>query len=513
MSDAGVPHLAPEAFTDRARDVADVLTRYWKSLESRPVTPDVKPGDVLRDLPASPPESPSPDDDSWSGVLDDVERLILPALTHWQSPNFFAYFPANASAPAMLAELLSAGLGVQGMLWATSPACTELEIRMMDWLAEAIGLPDRFRFDRPGSVGGGVIQGTASESTLTALVAARARIIRSFTENSTGVPDDLESRLTVYTSTQAHSSVIKAAMVAGVARHADDRRRIRLIETDERCRLRPDRLREAMLADSKAGLIPAFVSATVGTTATTAIDPIAQIADAIKSVAAIASMDDTSFAMPWLHVDAAHAGAACVCPEYRHLLHGIDRADSLCFNPHKWLLTNFDCDAFWVADRRTLTDALSITPEYLRNAASEAGTIEFRDWHVPLGRRFRSLKLWFVMRHYGLDGLRQHIREHIRLAQHFESLLRADNRFEIVQERTLNLVCFRLRGEGAESDAANKRLLDAINATRRIFLTHAVLPNEARPAAGRLFLRMCIASPATHESHVNDAWDLIRSLV
>ncbi len=513
MSDAGVPHLAPEAFPDRARDVADLLTRYWESLESRPVTPDMKPGDLLRDLPSAPPETPSREDDSWSGLLGDVERLILPALTHWQSPNFFAYFPANASAPAMLAELLSAGLGVQGMLWATSPACTELEIRMMDWLAEAIGLPDRFRFDRPDSVGGGVIQGTASESTLTALVAARARIIRSHAENSTNVPDNLESRLTVYTSTQAHSSVIKAAIVAGIARHADDRRRIRLIETDERSRLRPDRLREAMLADIQDGLIPAFVSATVGTTATTAIDPIAEIADAIKTVTETTSTSAATPPKPWLHVDAAFAGAACVCPEFRHLLHGIDLVDSVCFNPHKWLLTNFDYDAFWVADRRALTDALSITPEYLRNAASDAGTIEFRDWHVPLGRRFRSLKLWFVMRHYGLEGLRRHIREHVRLAQHFESHVRADDRFEVVQERTLNLVCFRLRGEGAESDAINKRLLDAINATRRVFLTHAVLPKEARPAGGRFFLRMCIASPATRDHHVADAWTLIQSLV
>jgi len=402
-------------------------------------------------------------------------------MTHWQSPNFFAYFPCNASGPAILGELVSAGLGAQGMLWQSGPGCTELEMRTLDWMAEAVGLPDRFTFRSPE--GGGSIQGTASEATLVSLIAARARARRT----AGGAP------VTIYASTQAHSSFAKAAMVAGLASGPDDHEAVRLIETDDDLAMDPAALERAIRADLDAGHIPSFVLATIGTTGTTAIDPLGPIADAIDRACAESPR-------PWLHVDAAYAGSALVCPEFRWMSEGVERADSFCFNPHKWLLTNFDCDLFWTRDRRALTDALSITPEYLRNAATESGgVIDYRDWQIPLGRRFRALKLWFVMRHYGLEGLRAHIREGVRLAELFESWVAGDERFELAAKRTLSLVCFRLRA----GDAATRDMLDRVNATGRAFLTHAALPD------GQVIARMAIGATATRERHVREAWALI----
>ncbi len=342
-----------------------------------------------------------------------------------------------------------------------------------------------------------MIQGTASESTLVAMVAARDRALRA--------PGSASGALIAYASTQAHSSFLKAAIIAGLARGPQDRAHLRFIGTDARHALRPDLLGAAIREDLAAGRRPFFVCATVGTTSSTAIDPVDGIVEAIR-----APWGGRGEPPPWVHVDGALAACASVCPEFRWMLRGVERADSLCLNPHKWLLTNFDCDCFFVRDRAALIAALSVTPEYLRNAATETGAvIDYRDWQIPLGRRFRALKLWLVVRHYGAAGLRAYIREHVRLAALFEDLVRGDARFEVAAPRTVALVCFRLRGEGPEADARNAALLERINATGRAYLTHTRLD---APAGDRLVLRMAIGAAATRERHVRAAWELIRSL-
>lgn len=494
-------HLSPEAFCALAHRVAELIADYWRTIESRPVTPRVKPGEILGQLPLSPPrEGAARDvDAAWDAILDDVQRLILPGLTHWQHPSFFAFFPANTSPAAVLGELLSAGLGVQGMLWATSPACTELEMRVMDWLAQALGLPTRFTFSDPASTGGGVIQGTASEAVLAALVAARTRARR-------GLADPRHAPLVAYASTQAHSSMVKAAMVAGLILGPEDREGLRLVETDSAGAMRVDRLEAMLREDHAAGKVPFFIAASVGTTGTTAVDDLQAIAHAADTV-----LPPSARARVWLHADAAHAGAALVAEEFRWMIRGLEAFDSFCTNPHKWLLTTFDCDAFYVADRSALVDAMSVTPEYLRNAASDSGqVVDYRDWHVPLGRRFRALKLWFVLRHYGVDGLAAYIREHVRLAQLLEALVRGDDRFELTAPRTMNLVCFRPRprpGESqAEIDRRTRALMDQANATGRVYLTHAMLPH------GGVTLRLAVGGTFTQERHVRDAWTLLASL-
>jgi aromatic-L-amino-acid decarboxylase len=424
--------------------------------------------------------------------------VVLPGITHWQSPSFFGYFPANASGPSVLGELLSAGLGVQGMLWSTSPACTEVETRVLDWLAELTGLPESFR--STSGTGGGVIEGSASEATLVALVAARARVRRKR-------PGD--APLVAYASTQAHSSVLKAAMLCGVARDASDTVHVRLLETDAAYALKPEALERAITEDLAAGRQPFFVCATMGTTSSGAVDPLGPIGEVMERTGLTAMGG-------WLHVDAAWAGAALICPEHRGLGAGLEVTDSFAFDPHKWLLTNFDCDAFYTRDRGALLDALSVTPEYLRNAASASGSvIDYRDWQVPLGRRFRALKLWFVLRHYGGSGLRAFLREHIRLAELFETWVRADARFELAVSRSLSLVCFRLAprpGEAPEAtDARNRALLDQLNASGRVFLTHTVLPGVGGSPA-RYVLRMAIGAARTEERHVRACWEALQQL-
>ncbi|MCC6676692.1 MAG: aspartate aminotransferase family protein [Phycisphaerales bacterium] len=509
-----------EEFRQLGHRFIDWIADYWSRLDEFPVLSQVKPGDILAQLPMSPPatgfssssaQSPVPSASSWDPVFRDLESIILPGITHWQAPRFYAYFPCNASPPAVLGELLSAGLNVQGMLWATSPACTELEIRVMDWLAEMVGLPEQFRSTSPN--GGGVIQGTASEATLVAMVAARDRARRALATDPNAecrIPN--AGPFTIYASTQAHSSVIKAAMIAGIATSPDDREHIRLVETDANLAMRPEALEAAIRADLAAGKVPCFIAATVGTTSTTAVDPVDRIAEAIATSTSCLRASVPSCPPPWLHVDAAHSGAACICPEHRWMLRGIERADSFCFNPHKWLLTNFDCDAFWTSDRAALTRALSITPEYLRNQASDAGAVtDYRDWQIPLGRRFRALKLWFVIRHYGVAGLQAHIRGHIDMARRFEELVAADDRFELAAPRTVNLVCFRAKdpsGNPDRADRLNRDLLAAVNTSGRAYLSHTVIPGPAgRPAHT---LRMAIGAPATQPGHIEEAWDLIR---
>ena len=464
--------MTPDEFRRRGREVVEWIASYMQRVEDLPVLSPMQPGQVQGQLPPQPPETGEP----FEAVMRDLDAIIVPGLTNWQSPNFFGYFPANASGPAILGELLSAGLGVQGMLWASSPACTELETHVLGWVATMLDLPERFS---TGS-GGGVIQDTASSATLCALLAARERAT-NLASNEHGV----SNRLVAYTSTQAHSSVEKAVKIAGIGRA-----NLRPIEHDGQYAMRVEALQAALVQDVRDGLTPFFVCATVGTTASNAIDPVGPIGELCRQHQNM-----------WLHVDAAMSGTAALCPEYRFVNHGLELADSYCFNPHKWMLTNFDCDCFFVADTAALVKALSILPEYLRNAATESGAvIDYRDWQIPLGRRFRALKLWMVIRHYGVRGLQAHVQRGVELAREFAAHIAADDRFELLVEPVLNLVCFRLRGD----DDANRRLLEQLNASGRILLTHAVLD-------GRYCLRMAIGGTWTQRRHVEAAWQLIRS--
>src|SRR5947207_6620321 len=464
-------HMEPEEFRKHGYEVVDWLTGYYKRIESYPVLSQMHPGELRSSLPTESPRQ----GESFEAILGDVEKLILPGITHWQSPNFFAFFPCNASGPAILGDLLSSGLGVQGMLWATSPACTELETHVLDWLVPALGLPEKFLST---SSGGGVIQDTASSSTLCAVLAARERAT-NFRSNQRGIAE----KLCAYTSNQAHSSIEKAIKIAGIGSE-----NLRLIETDENFAMNPEALASAIERDRASGLKPFFVCATIGTTSSNAIDPVPQIGEVCRKHGL------------WLHVDAAMSGTAALCPEFRHIHKGVEHADSYCFNPHKWMFTNFDCDCFYVGDRKALIQTLSVLPEYLRNKATESGAvIDYRDWHIPLGRRFRSLKLWFVLRHYGIEGLQFHIREHVRLAQEFASWVEKNARFELAVRPPLNLVCFRLKS----GDNANQKLMEALNSSGDLYLTHTRLHD-------RLTLRMCVGQTNTTARHVRRAWDRIR---
>lgn len=399
---------------------------------------------------------------------------MVPGLTHWQSPNFFAFFPSNNSGPSILGELLSAGLGVQGMLWATSPACTEIETHVLDWLVDMLGLPEQFK---SSTAGGGVIQDTASSASLCALLAARERAT-DFLTNTKGV----DRKLVAYASTQAHSSIEKAVRIAGIGSE-----NLRLIEVDESYAMRPDALEQQIETDLKAGFTPCFVVATIGTTSSNAVDPVRMVGEICHRFGC------------WLHVDAAMSGTAALCPEFRFIHDGLVLADSYCFNPHKWMFVNFDCDCFYVADRSILIRTLSILPEYLRNKTTESGSVfDYRDWQIPLGRRFRALKLWFVIRYYGIEGLQFHIRRHVALAQEFASWVEDDPRFELAAPVPLNLVCFRHIG----GDLVNKAIMDKLNASGDLYLTHTKLYDQ-------LTLRMSIGQARTDTSHVQQAWKLI----
>ncbi len=462
-----------DEFRHWGHKVIDWVADYLQRVEQYPVVSRVKPGEVRAKLPDAPPEG----GEDFENVLRDLDEIILPGITHWQSPSFFGFFPANNSGPSILGELLSAGLGVQGMLWATSPACTELETHMLDWMVDLLGLPEVFKST---SAGGGVIQDSASSATLCAILAAReeaagGRANRRGTDRS----------LVAYTSTQAHSSVEKGVRIAGMG--SDN---LRSIETDSTFAMRPDLLAEAIDADLAAGRKPCFVCGTVGTTSSTAIDPVPQIGAICRRHGI------------WLHVDAAYAGSAAVCPEFHFLHDGLELADSYCFNPHKWMFTNFDCDCFFVADRAKLLRALSILPEYLRNQATESGAvIDYRDWQVPLGRRFRALKLWLVLRSFGVEDIRRRIRRHVELARRFAAWVEADVRFELAAPRTLALVCFRHRG----GEDVNQRILDRANASGKLMITHTRLD-------GKLTLRLSVGQTGTEARHVEAAWRVIREL-
>jgi aromatic-L-amino-acid/L-tryptophan decarboxylase len=472
MSDPTSHHMTPDEFRHYGRAVIDRIADYMEEVETYPVRSKVAPGEIRALLPDAPPAEGEP----FERILEDVNRIVVPGLTHWQSPNFFGYFPANASGPSILGDLLSSGFGVQGMLWSTSPACTEVETHVLDWLVGMLDLPVEWLSSGPG---GGVIQDSASSSALCALLAARERTT-GFASNDHGV----DGTLTAYCSTQAHSSVEKGVRVAGLGA-----KQLRLVEVDENFAMDPSDLVAKIDADKVAGLRPSFVSATVGTTSSNAMDPLRAIGEICRERGL------------WFHVDAAMSGTAALCPEFRHFQDGLDHADSYCFNPHKWMFTNFDCDCFYIADRAALIRTLTVLPEYLKNKATESGAvIDYRDWHVPLGRRFRALKLWFVIRHYGVKGLRFHVRRHVELARMFADLIEADPDFELAAPVPLNLVCFRHLG----GDEKNQEILDRVNDSGEMFLTHTKLD-------GRMALRLSIGQTHTEERHVRRAFELLKA--
>lgn len=456
--------MTPDEFRTAGKALIDWIADYWERVEDLPVQSDVAPGDIRAKLPEFAPESP----ESWDAIVADLDEIIVPGLTNWQSPNWFAFFPGNVSEPSVLGELLSAGLGQQGMNWATSPVATELESHVLDWMVDLLGLPQGWKTSGPG---GGVIQTTASDSTHAAIVAARERAQGS-----------LET-MTVYTSSQAHSSVEKGAKLAGISR-------VRLIEADDELAMDPAALERAIEADIAAGLQPMFVCSTVGTTGTTAVDP-------VRRVGEIAQRHNL-----WHHVDAAYAGSVMICPEFRHHQDGLELADSYVVNPHKWMFTNLDCSLLYVADKRPLVDVMSIMPPYLRNKATDSGdVIDYRDYHVALGRRFRALKLWFVLRTYGAEGIREVFREHVRLATVIAAKIDADPRFELLAPHPFGLVTFRHVAGAAET----RQLAEAVNDTGRAHWTVSELD-------GVPYIRIAVGQTKTEERHVTALWDLIDKL-
>ena len=465
--------LDAESFRRAGHALVDWIAGYRESIGERPVAHLPAPGAIRALLPDAAPERGEPIE----AILGDLDRIVMPGIVHWQHPGWLAYFPANSSYESILGELASAGLGVQGMLWATSPACTELETHVLDWLVRAMSLPERFLST---SAGGGVLQDTASSAGLVALVAARERAT-GFASDARGLAATGRA-VACYTSDQAHSSIEKAARLAGIGREF-----LRLIPVDASGAMRTDLLEAEIVRDRALGHLPAFVSATVGTTGVNAIDPIDEIAEVCRRHGL------------WLHVDAAMSGTAALCEEFRFVTAGAGAADSWCFNPHKWMPVNFDCDVLWVADRAGLVRALSVLPEYLRNAATESGrVIDYRDWQVPLGRRFRALKLWFVLRSYGLEGLRELVRSHVGMARGLAARVRGCESLELVVDPPLNLVAVAHRA----GDAATQRLIDLVNRDGRFLVSHCRFHD-------RLVLRVSIGALATGHAHVDAFGDLL----
>ncbi len=464
-------HMTPDEFRKHGHAAIEWVARYMEEVEQYPVLSQVKPGEIRAKLPPHPPEQ----GESMEAVLRDMDEIIMPGITHWQSPDFFAFFPANTSGPSILGDLLCAGLNVQGMMWINSPALTELETHVMDWLVELLDLPQKFLSSGDG---GGVIEDSGSSSTLCAIIAARERATR-MASNHVGC----DGNLVAYGSTQTHSHYEKDIRVAGIG--SDN---LRSVDVDDAYAMRPDSLEAAIQADLAAGRQPFLVVATVGTTSSNAFDPLPAIGDICRRYGL------------WLHVDGAMCGTAAVVPEYRWVHEGLESADSYVFNPHKWMFTGFDCSAFFVAERAALVGALSILPEYLRNAATASGAvIDYRDWQVPLGRRFRALKLWFTVRHYGVEGLRFHVRRHVALAQEFKSWVLQHPDFDLAAPAPLNLVCFRHRG----GDDVNQAIMDRVNRSGSMYMSHTRLDD-------RLILRLCVGQAGTEAQHVHHAWEAIK---
>ncbi|KAF7282205.1 hypothetical protein GWI33_003005 [Rhynchophorus ferrugineus] len=464
-----------DEFRSRGKEMIEYICNYLGSIESRRVTPSIEPGYLRKLIPEEAPADP----EDWDRIMSDVESKIMPGVTHWQHPRFHAYFPSGNSFPSILGDMLSDAIGCIGFSWAASPACTELETIVLDWLGKAIGLPNQFLAFKEGSKGGGVIQTSASECVLVSMLAARAQALKRLKQQHPFVEEGLLlSKLMAYCSKEAHSCVEKAAMICFV--------KLRILEPDEKSSLRGKTLLMAMEEDETMGLIPFFVSTTLGTTSCCSFDNLPEIGVVCQK-----------FSCVWLHVDGAYAGNAFICPELKHLLDGIEYADSFNTNPNKWLLTNFDCSTMWVRDRIRLTSALVVDPLYLQHGYSDA-TIDYRHWGVPLSRRFRSLKLWFVLRCFGISGLQKYIRLHIALAKRFEAHVLGDKRFEICNEVKLGLVCFRLKGP----DKLNEKLLSNINASGKLHMVPANV-NE------KYVIRFCVVSHNATEDDIDHAWKVI----
>ncbi len=468
--------LPPEEFRRYGHQLIDWITGYLANPEQYRVLPDVKPGDIRRQLPAAPPEQPV----SLGDILADFEQQILPGVTHWNHPGFFAYFAITASIPGILAELLIAALNVNGMLWKTSPSATELEQVALDWLRQMMGLGDGWF---------GIINDTASISSLLALAAAReSRPELDIRQRGMAGRADLPV-LRVYTSEQSHSSIDKAAITLGIGHE-----NVIHIGTDSDFRMRPDLLEAAIAADRERGYLPLAAVATVGTTSTTSVDP-------VPAIAAICRREKV-----WLHVDGAYGGIAAILPEKRHIFEGVELADSLVVNPHKWLFTPIDLSAFYTRHPDSLRRAFSLVPEYLVTAEQNE-VVNFMDYGVQLGRRFRALKLWMVIRAFGVEGLAARIRGHIALAQHFASCVRQAQDWELLAPTPFSTVCFRFAPQGVDEatrDHLNEAILNRVNASGKVYLSHTKLRDH-------FTLRVAIGNLRTERRHIDEAWHLLQA--
>ncbi|XP_073988427.1 aromatic-L-amino-acid decarboxylase-like isoform X2 [Rhodnius prolixus] len=465
-----------EEFKKFAKEAIDYIVDYNENVRERTVLPNVQPGYLSRLIPREVPENP----EHWTQIIPDIERLIMPGITHWHSPMFNAYFPAGQSYPSIVGDILSAGIGCVGFNWMTSPACTELEVIVMDWLAKLLHLPEHFLASSNGP-GGGILQQSGSEGILVALITAKDKMVRKVQGRYPDWDDGLiKAKLVAYSSDQSNSAIEKAGLLGSM--------KIRLLPSDNMGRIQPKLLQEAIIEDKNKGLIPCFVVATLGTTGICAFDDLNQVGEVCQKENV------------WLHVDAAYAGAAFMCPEYQYLLAGVEYADSFNMNPHKWLLINFDCSAFWIKNRNDLLNAFSVDRVYLRDRgdAREKYAPDYRNWEIPLGRRFRSLKLWLTLRLYGVTNLRNYIRKQCALAKHFESLVRQDSRFELVSPAIMGLACFRLKGE----DSLTKELLKLITDKRELYM-------NAGSLRGKYFIRYAICSRFMEYKDVQIAWNII----
>jgi aromatic-L-amino-acid decarboxylase len=464
--------LNPKDFKKEAGPVVDWIDRYLNQIQSYPVKSKVAPGDIYKAIPESAPLRSEP----MNRIMEDMDRLILPGMTHWQHQGFHAYFPANSSVESVLAESLTAAMAAQCMIWDTSPAAAELEQRMMEWLRNAMGMPSNLE---------GVIQDSASSATLVSLITAR-EVATGFRSNKEGVP----SNLRVYCSTETHSSIEKGVAVSGIGTN-----NLVKVGTDSRMRMNVAELEQKIREDLENGMKPCAVVATLGTTGTVAVDPLKEISGICKKYGV------------WLHVDAAFAGTALLLPEYRWMIEGIEQADTFVFNPHKWMFTNFDCSVYLVKDAGTLIRTFEILPEYLKTKTRGAVN-DYRDWGIQLGRRFRALKLWFVIRSYGLDGIREKLKEHIRLNKKFSQALRKIEHMQIPMEPFLNFTCFRLHPPGMDAsdqlNRLNEAFLEEINRDGTQFLTHTRVN-------GLHTLRMIIGQTYVEEKDVDRALKLISS--
>lgn len=461
----------PEEFRQYAHQLVDWITDYYQHIDNYPVKSQVQPGTIKSQLPLAAPQQA----ETFEQIMDDFNKIIIPGMTHWQHPNFYAYFPANASFPSMLGEMLMSALGAQCMIWETSPAAAELEERVMEWLRDMVGLPAEFS---------GVIQDTASTATLCALITAREKATE-FDCNENGLKPHQQMR--VYCSAEAHSSVEKDVKIMGLGRD-----NLVKIGVDEEQAMRLDLLEHAIRDDLNAGYKPLCMVAALGTTGTLAFDPLYDLGKVCKKYNL------------WLHVDAAYAGAAFILPEYQHHLQGIEAVDSFVFNPHKWLMTHFDCSAYFVRDAAALVNTFSILPEYLKtNTVGQKN--DYRDWGIPLGRRFRALKLWFVLRSFGQEGLQEQIRQHINLTDALASEIAAHPHFELCIHR-MNLLGFRLRASDLDEqalEALNQQLMEELNASGKLYLTHTRLD-------GKILLRMVIGQTKIEQENVEQAWQRIQ---